>query len=80
MRGGAHEPGSKFLITKEFEGTASYTTPIPKKGPNTPSLNLIRTLFWDGGGMEGGIVEAYDCKRMVKGFHKALRKGPLGLK
>ena len=44
----------------EFQGTHFYTTPIPKQGPDSPYLGRIWALFWDGGGIERGILEAYE--------------------
>ena len=37
--------------------------PIPKEGPHKASLRPIWTSFWDGGGIEGGILEAHHLKR-----------------
>ena len=43
-----------------------YTSPNPKKGAKRASSGLIWALFWAGGGIEGGTLEAHDGRMNLK--------------
>ena len=45
----------------ELKDTPFSTTPHPKvRLPDRPELSLVWASLWDGGGIEEGILEAYE--------------------
>ena len=51
----------------------------PKQGPDKPCLSLVGAFFWDGGGIEGGILEAYDGRPCRSGafWPASINQAPL---